>query len=274
MTATHDLRCSNPSARRDAPRPREPASPVSARTAPRPRRPPPREAHARAAPAAPSRRRGRTRRAERPATGFAPRRLPRRVPRPDRPHRPTQPRRPHPLPPRPGSESWTPSTCPTLGAIRPPHAIRRAPAPPERSAPRGVPARAARSRPSVPTISASDAQYPCTNPPFRPLGPAPHVSASTSTTRLAGSRSLQRQRRPQPGVAAADDADVRGDVSLQRRCRLDGPSLVEPPRRQPRLDRGLVQAVAPDRSRRICTRTFATIATTATAKIAVPITLT
>ena len=85
---------------------------------------------------------------------------------------------------------------------------------------------------------------------------------------------LQRQRRPEPRITAADDAEIAGDVAFEGRRSLDRAGLVQPPRRQPRLDRRLAQAVAPDRSRRIWTSTFATIATTATAKIAVPITFT
>jgi hypothetical protein len=47
-------------------------------------------------------------------------------------------------------------------------------------------------------------------------------------TRLA---LLQRERRPEAGVPAADDRDVGVGVTFQRRLRLDGVCLGEPPDR-------------------------------------------
>jgi hypothetical protein len=41
----------------------------------------------------------------------------------------------------------------------------------------------------------------------------------------------QSERRPEPGEAAADDADVGRDVALERRGSLLGARLVEPPGR-------------------------------------------
>ena len=63
----------------------------------------------------------------------------------------------------------------------------------------------------------------------------------------------------------------RADVVLEQGLRLVGAGLAPPPGRKARLD---AQAVAADRSRRIWRRMFPTIATTATMKIADPITLT
>jgi hypothetical protein len=39
----------------------------------------------------------------------------------------------------------------------------------------------------------------------------------------------QRERRPEPGEAAADDRDVGLRVARQRRGRIDRPGLFEPP---------------------------------------------
>jgi hypothetical protein len=47
----------------------------------------------------------------------------------------------------------------------------------------------------------------------------------------------QRQRSPEPGEAAADDADVGRGVALERWGRLLGARLVQPPGREPGLDR-------------------------------------
>jgi hypothetical protein len=40
---------------------------------------------------------------------------------------------------------------------------------------------------------------------------------------------LQRERRPEAGVAAADDRDVGLGITLERRRRFDRARLVEPP---------------------------------------------
>src|SRR5262249_44471725 len=82
---------------------------------------------------------------------------------------------------------------------------------------------------------------------------------------------LHGQSGPEPRVAAADDADVRRHVAGQRRLGLVRARLVPPPGRKAGLDG---QAVAADRSRRICRRTLVSAAPTATTKIAVPMTLT
>src|SRR5438876_3237923 len=82
---------------------------------------------------------------------------------------------------------------------------------------------------------------------------------------------LQRERRPQPGVTAAHDANVGADVTLERSRRLICARFVQPPRRKLGADG---QGVAADFSRRIWTSTFVTMALTAKRKITLPITLT
>jgi hypothetical protein len=80
---------------------------------------------------------------------------------------------------------------------------------------------------------------------------------------------LQSERSPETGETAPDDANVGGDITLERRRRGERPSLVEPPRNRP--ERRDAQAVL---WRRIWTSTFVSIPITATAKIAVPMTFT
>jgi len=58
--------------------------------------------------------------------------------------------------------------------------------------------RSARSCPSCGRRSASAAQYPCRKPPFLPLGPAPHTSASSNTISSAGSRSFSASAAQSP----------------------------------------------------------------------------
>jgi hypothetical protein len=63
----------------------------------------------------------------------------------------------------------------------------------------------------------------------------------------------QRERRPEAGVAAADDGDVRGRIPFEarrrRRIALRRQRLLEPPRGKPRVDRGLYgEATAGPRS--------------------------
>ena len=69
----------------------------------------------------------------------------------------------------------------------------------------GACARAARSSVSAPTGHSADTQ-----PPLRPLAPKPTCSASSTSTSTAGLLPQQVVGGPQPGVAAADDDDVRG----------------------------------------------------------------
>ena len=76
---------------------------------------------------------------------------------------------------------------------------------------------------------------------MRPLGPSPISRASSSGDAQRGVALAQRERRPEPGVAAADDRHV--DVERPRERRRDrlGPErarLLEPPRR-PRRQRRL-----------------------------------
>src|SRR5689334_1916493 len=80
------------------------------------------------------------------------------------------------------------------------------------------------------------------------------------------------KRSPEPGIAAADHADVRRDLAVQRSRGRVCACLVPPPRGEGREDAQAVEGA--DRSRRICTRTFTSMAVTATTKIAVPITFT
>src|SRR5438477_13080824 len=84
---------------------------------------------------------------------------------------------------------------------------------------------------------------------------------------------LDRERRPQPRVPTADDADVRRDIAVQRGRGAIRPGFVPPPGHclQRRFDG---HDVAAERSRRIWKRTFPTIPTTAIRKIALPITFT
>jgi hypothetical protein len=82
---------------------------------------------------------------------------------------------------------------------------------------------------------------------------------------------LERKCSPEPGEAAADDADVRLRVTRQMRSSGFGTRFVQPPRWQTRRD---AQAVVADRCRRIWMRTLVSIAITAIAKIAVPMTFT
>ena len=56
-------------------------------------------------------------------------------------------------------------------------------------------------------------------PPLRPEAPNPATSASSTTIRSAGSACDEVVRRPEPGVAGADDRDVRLDVTVERRPR-------------------------------------------------------
>src|SRR5581483_8481036 len=84
----------------------------------------------------------------------------------------------------------------------------------------------------------------------------------------------QRERRPEPRIAAPDDDDVGGRLASEGR-RLDrlrggGERLLEPPRRQSRLDGRLH---ASRRARRFWKTTFANIPPTAIMKMAVPMTL-
>ena len=72
----------------------------------------------------------------------------------------------------------------------------------------------------------SDSHMSSAKPPLRPLGPWPQRSASTTATEAPSSREVPR--RPQPGVAAADDDDVRGRLAAQGRGGVGRP---RPPRR-------------------------------------------
>ena len=70
-------------------------------------------------------------------------------------------------------------------------------------------------------------------PPFRPLAPPPQMSASTMATSHPGSSSLMSKRRPEPGIAAADDAHIGLLAAGERSGRpavLDGQRLLEPER--------------------------------------------
>jgi hypothetical protein len=69
-----------------------------------------------------------------------------------------------------------------------------------------------------------------------PAGPAAADVGLDDGDVAAGLELLDPKRRPKACVAAADDADVGRDVPLERRLRLVRPRLVQPPRRQPRLD--------------------------------------
>ena len=57
-------------------------------------------------------------------------------------------------------------------------------------------------------------------PPLRPLAPNPATSRSTTSTRRPG-RPAAGVRRPEAGVAGADDADVGLGVAVQRRARRE-----------------------------------------------------
>ena len=89
-----------------------------------------------------------------------------------------------------------------------------------------------RVRPSSPRTARaqpSTLHQPWRKPPFRPLGPRPTVSASSSATRSSGARSFSASAVQSPHVAAADDRDVRVDVARERRRRLVGRGFLEPP---------------------------------------------
>src|SRR4029077_20779703 len=85
----------------------------------------------------------------------------------------------------------------------------------------------------------------------------------------------ERECRPEARVPAADDGDGGPRVTAER-GRLSGVALprervLEPPRRQPRFDRGNGhQSLL---ARRVCSKTLPSASVTATTKIAVPITL-
>jgi hypothetical protein len=70
--------------------------------------------------------------------------------------------------------------------------------------------------------------------PARPDAARPGLQQDDVDGRIALS---ERERGPEPGEAAADDADVGRGVALERRCRLLGARLVQPPGREPGLDR-------------------------------------
>jgi hypothetical protein len=63
-------------------------------------------------------------------------------------------------------------------------------------------------------------------PSARPLAARGRLEEDDPRRRLA---LADRERRPEPGVAAADDRDVGVGVALERRRRLDRRRLVEPP---------------------------------------------
>ena len=78
---------------------------------------------------------------------------------------------------------------------------------------------------SIPCVS-----EPRAKPPLRPLAPKPTVSASSTTTSRDGIVGLRVERRPEPGEAAADDAEVGLGRAVERRLRLARRQRVQPVR--------------------------------------------